>query len=231
MFSSVSGRRRELGVAAVLVLLLATVLTIQVAERARGASVTRCERFATASVERASADTGSGPRVVVIGDSYSVGLGLPDAADGWPSRIPGAVHVAGFSGSGFSRGAGHCPGVSYAERARKALRGGADLVVVEGGLNDVGQSPAEITAGFQRLMRELDGHRVVVVGPALAPSRAGGVPRVDELLADLTSRRGIPYIRTSGLALPYLGDDLHLTAAGHRTFGDAVAKAIANLSD
>ena len=122
-------------------------------------------------------------------------------------------------------------GVSYAERARKALRGGADLVVVEGGLNDVGQSSAEITAGFQRLMRQLDGQRVVVVGPALAPSRAGGVPRVDELLAHLTARRGIPYIRTSGLALPYLGDDLHLTAAGHRAFGDTVARAIANLSD
>lgn len=226
-----SGRRRELGVAAVLVLLLATVLTIQVAERARGAGVPRCERFAAASVERARADAGTGPRVIVIGDSYSVGLGLSDPANGWPSRLDGAVHVAGFSGSGFSRGAGHCPGVSYAERAGKALRGGADLVVVEGGLNDVGQSSAEITAGFQRLMRELDGQRVVVVGPALAPSRAGGVPRVDRLLADLTSRRGIPYVRTSGLALPYLGDELHLTAAGHRAFGDAVARAIGDLPD
>lgn len=212
-------------------LLLAAVLTIQVAERARGAGVPRCERFATASVERARTvtGTGTGPRVLVIGDSYSVGLGLADAENGWPSRLPGAVHVAGFSGSGFSRGAGHCRGVSYAARARQALRGGADLVVVEGGLNDVGQSSAEITAGFQRLMRELDGHRVVVVGPALAPSRAGGVPRVDELLADLTARRGIQYIPTSGLALSYLGDDLHLTAAGHRTFGDAVARAIGDL--
>ena len=228
-----SGRRRGLRVGAVLVLLLVAGLTVQVAERARGAGVGRCERFAIASAERARAvtGTGTGTRVVVIGDSWSVGLGLADAADGWPSRLPGSVHVAGFSGSGFSAGAGHCPGVSYAERAHRALRGGADLVVVEGGLNDVGQSSAEITAGFRRLMRELDGHRVVVVGPALAPSRAGGVPRVDGLLAGLAARRDIPYVRTSGLALPYLGDDLHLTAAGHRAFGDAVARAIANLSD
>lgn len=210
-------------------LLLATVLTIQVAERARGAGVPRCERFAAASAERARADSGTGPRVVVIGDSYSVGLGLSDPANAWPSRLDGAVHVAGFSGSGFSRGAGHCPGVSYAERAGKALRDGADLVVVEGGLNDVGQSSAGITAGFQRLVRELDGQRVVVVGPALAPSRAGGVPRVDRLLAALSARRGIPYVRTSGLTLPYLGDELHLTAAGHRAFGDAVARAIGDL--
>lgn len=217
--------------AAVLVLLLAAVLTVQVADRARGAGVPRCERFAAASVERARTVTGSGPRVLVIGDSYSVGLGLSDPVGSWPSRLPGAVHVAGFSGSGFSPDAGRCPGVSYAERARAALRGGADLVVVEGGLNDVGQSSAEITTGFHRLMRVLDGHRVVVVGPVLAPSRAGGVPRVDELLADLTSRRGIPYVRTTGLALPYLGDDLHLTASGHRTFGDAVARAITDLPD
>jgi acyl-CoA thioesterase-1 len=75
-------------------------------------------------------------------------------------------------------------------------------------------------------MGELEGYRVVVVGPALAPSRAGAVPRVDALLASLAERSGVAYVRTSDLALTYLDDDLHLTSSGHRTFGDAVAAAL-----
>lgn len=227
LFPSVSARRREVGVAVLFVLLVASTLTVHLAARARGDDASRCERFAAASVARAQAVTGTGRRVVVIGDSWSAGLGLADPASSWPSRLPGSVHVAGFSGSGFSRGASRCEDVSFADRARSALRGGADLVVVEGGLNDYDQPTAAVTAGFRRLMGELRGHRVVVVGPADAPSRARAVPRVDALLASLCEQYGVPYVRTLDLALPYLGDDLHLTPAGHRAFGDYVADRIA----
>jgi acyl-CoA thioesterase-1 len=99
--------------------------------------------------------------------------------------------------------------------------------VVEGGLNDYDQPSAEIRAGFQRLVRAVAGHPVVVVGPVLAPSRAGAVPRVDALLAALAERRGVPYVAMSDLHLTYLDDGLHLTPDGHRAFGDAVAAAIA----
>ena len=189
--------------AALLVLLVVASLTVHAA-RARGAEASRCDRFAAASVARAQSDTGSGRRVVVIGDSWSAGLGLADPATSWPSRLPGTVHVAGFSGSGFSRGASPCGDVSFAGRARSALRGGADLVVVEGGLNDFDQPAGAIRAGFRTLMTALRGHRVVVVGPADAPSRARAVPRVDALLADLAAAYDVPYVRTvrPGPALP-----------------------------
>lgn len=222
----VLARRRSFGIALLLAVLVVSLLTLH-ATRARGADLSRCERFAAESVARAHTVTGSGERVVVIGDSYSAGLGLSSPATSWPSRLPGAVHVAAFSGSGFSRGASECRGVSFADRARAALRGGADLVVVEGGLNDYDQPLADIRAGFARLLRVLDGLRVVVVGPAAAPSRAAGVPRVDALLARLAARHGVPYVAMSGLDLPYLPDDLHLTPAGHRAFGDRVAAALA----
>ncbi|MCW2791390.1 MAG: hypothetical protein JWO76_488 [Nocardioides sp.] len=217
-----SARSRTLGVVVLLVVLVASLVTLHAA-RARGADVPRCERFAADSAARARAVTGSGERVVVIGDSYSAGLGLASPASSWPSRLPGAVQVAGFSGSGFSTGASDCAGVSFADRAPAALRRGADLVVVEGGLNDYDQPAAAIRSGFARLLRELPGPRVLLVGPALAPSRAAAVPRVDALLARLAERHGIAYLRMSGLDLPYLGDGLHLTPAGHRAFGDYVA--------
>lgn len=213
---------------ALVAFLVAALLVVHVADRAR-ASGDKCDRFASDSRARAAAVTGSGERVVVIGDSWSAGLGLDRAASSWPSRLPGAVYVAGFSGSGFSEQAGSCRGVSFADRAPAAVRDGADLVVVEGGLNDYDVPNADIRAGFRRLTDEVRGHRVVVVGPASAPSRAAEVPRVDALLARLAAAHGIGYIRTSGLDLPYLDDRLHLTAAGHDQFGDYVAAELGRL--
>jgi acyl-CoA thioesterase-1 len=189
----------------------------------------KCEQFAAASVKRAASVTGTGERVVVIGDSWSAGLGLDHPAQSWPSRLAGRVHVAGFSGSGFSEKASPCGPVSFADRAPAALRHGADLVVVEGGLNDYDRTRAEIKAGFARVMATTAPYRTVVVGPASAPSRAAKVPRVDRLLRRLSGAYGVGYVSTLDLTLPYLDDRLHLTPAGHRTFGDAVAERIAAL--
>ncbi|GAB3760379.1 acyl-CoA thioesterase-1 [Nocardioides ginsengisegetis] len=220
--------RRGLVVGGLFVVLVVATLSFHLSGLARGADASRCERYAAGSVARAQAVTGAGERVVVIGDSYSAGLGLSSIVGSWPSRLSGQVHVAGFSGSGFSEHASPCGRVSFADRAPAALRGGADLVVVEGGLNDFDQPASSITAGFTRLMAELDGHRVVVVGPVAAPSRAAAVPRVDALLAELCADYDVPYVRTSGLRLPYLDDRLHLTPTGHRTFGDFVATQLAD---
>ena len=206
----------------------ALVATGVLATRA-SAHQSRCERFAAQSVARAGMVTGSGQRVVVIGDSWSAGLGLDHPAQSWPSRLPGRVHVAGFSGSGFSEKASPCGPVSFADRAPAALRHGADLVVVEGGLNDFDRSRAEIKAGFVRAMKDTAGYRTLVVGPATAPARAGAVPRVDRLRAHRAGRDAVPYRSMVVLQLPYLPDRLHLQPAGHRTFGDAVAERIAAL--
>jgi len=224
-------RRRVLVPALALVLLVA-VLSGYVVSRAVGREPTRCDRFAAASAERLRQDSGdseAGPRIVVIGDSYSVGLGLAQPRDAWPSRLPGRVHVAGFSGSGFSAQASPCGPVSYADRAPAAVRGGADVVVVEGGLNDWDATDREIARGFYRLMQRLDGYRVLVVGPAGAPARIGSVPRVNRVLTRLSRTHDATFVRMSGLDVPYLPDDLHLTPRGHELFGDRVAAAVGKL--
>jgi acyl-CoA thioesterase I len=222
--------RRSVLVGTVLVIALVASLTVLLGVRAVGSDPSRCDRFASDSRARAAAVTGTGERVVVIGDSWSAGLGLDDSARSWPSRLPGSVHVAGFSGSGFSAHASGCgTAVSFASRAPRALRGGAALVVVEGGLNDYDQSDAAIRAGFRTLMRELRGYAVVVVGPADAPSRTRAVPHVDALLGRLAARYDTAYVATSGLDLSYLPDRLHLTPASHEVFGDYVADQLAQL--
>lgn len=220
------GIRRRVGGASVVVLLLAALMAFYVADRA-GADPARCQQHRLDARERTGIVTGAGSPVLVIGDSWSVGLGQDDLRSSWAARLPGEVHVAGFSGSGFSARASTCGRVSFHDRAPTALGTRPQLVVVEGGLNDYDQPAAAIDRGFRDLMADLAGHRVVVVGPADAPVRSGTVPRVDALLEALSEQYGVPYVRTSDLDLTYLEDRLHLTEDGHRDFGDVVADRIA----
>lgn len=204
---------------------LGAVATVVVVTHA-GADGDQCATFRTAAADRSALVTGTGEDVLVIGDSYSVGLGVA-AGESWPTRLPGRVRVDGFSGSGFSPGASGCGDVSYAARAPRSLRPDTSLVVAEGGLNDADQPPAEVAAGFRALMRDLAGHRVLVVGPPAAPARADRVPAVDALLARLAERHGASYLSMAEHDFPYLDDGLHLTPDGHRAFGDVVAAALA----
>lgn len=216
---------RRVGGASAVVVLLAVLIAFYVADGAE-AGQARCQQHRADARERAAIVTGEGTPVLVIGDSWSVGLGQDDLVRSWAGRLPGEVHVAGFSGSGFSAGASGCGRVSFHDRAPTALDARPQLVVVEGGLNDHDQPSAAIDRGFRDLMADLAGQHVVVVGPADAPARTHSVPRVDALLATLSEEYGVPYVRTSDLGLSYLADRLHLTEAGHRAFGDAVAERI-----
>ncbi|NPC41382.1 GDSL-type esterase/lipase family protein [Nocardioides sp. zg-1230] len=220
--------RRVVG-ASTIALLIAALMAFYVADIA-DAGPTRCQQHRLDARERAAVVTGAGERVLVIGDSWSVGLGLDDLSGSWAARLPGEVHVRGFSGSGFSAGASGCGRVSFHDRARTAVGVRPRVVVVEGGLNDYDQPDRAIDHGFRNLMADLAGQRVVVVGPATAPLRAGAVPRVDERLEVLSELYGVPYVRTSDLDLDYLDDRLHLSEDGHRAFGDAVAERLAEVT-
>jgi acyl-CoA thioesterase-1 len=222
--------RRAPARALLVVAVLAALLAGSAGERALSDDAPLCERFAAQSLARERAVTGAGAQVAVVGDSYSAGLGLARPARSWPSRLDGRVHVFGFSGSGFSARASSCPAVSYADRVGRALRGDADLVVVQGGLNDFDQPVAAVRAGVRRLLAAVGERDVVLVGPPAAPARAERAARVDAVLADEAERAGVPYVTTYHLDLDYLRDGLHLTREGHRDFGDAVAAALADLS-
>lgn len=213
--------------AVVVLVLLASVLAVHAAERAQSDDAPRCDRFTAQSITREGMVTGSGDKVVVIGDSYSAGLGLRDPVRSWPSMLDGRVHVHGFSGSGFSAQASPCALVAYADRAGRAVRGGTDLVVVQGGLNDYDQPTTAIRAGVRRLLEVVGERDVVLVGPPAAPARAERAAAVDAVLADEAERAGVPYVTTYHLDLDYLPDALHLTREGHRAFGAAVDEALA----
>jgi len=134
--------------------------------------------------------------------------------------------VDGFSGSGFTEQASRCPHVAYADRAARALSDRPSLVVVEGGLNDYRSSTADIEAGARRLFSSLRGVPVVLVGPAMAPSRADQVARVDAALAHVAAEQGVTYVSAKAWPLQFLTDRLHLTEQGQRDFGTRVAAGL-----
>lgn len=222
-------RAVELVVVAALAVLPAVVCLVVVLAGRSTPPGPLCDRAAGTAAQRRGVNTGDGPSVVVIGDSYAVGVGVGPRGS-WPVRLPGRVHVDAFSGSGFSEEASPCGPVSYADRARRAVGGRARaLVVVAGGLNDVQMSDAAIRAGFRDLMAELVGHRVLVVGPPPAPTRADLVPRVDALLAQLSAESGAAYLSMAEVSLDYRADGLHPSSSGQDEFGDVVAAEVAVL--
>lgn len=186
----------------------------------------RCTRFVQQSHAHAQDPDDPGGSTAVIGDSYAAGSGLDDPASGWTSRLPGRVFVYAFPGSGFSRDAGKCGGESFAERAPEALQFDPHLVVVQGGLNDIDQTDREIRAGLRRLLTQIGTRRVLIVGPAPAPTRYAGALRVDRVLRAAARRTGTPYLSMIERRLDYLPDGVHLTSTGHRKFGAIVANRI-----
>ncbi len=83
-------RLSAVALAAVLVALSVVVVT----GRATGSGPTRCETFAADSAARAGAVSGAGEDLLVIGDSWTAGLGLDDPTRSWTARLPGRVHTA-----------------------------------------------------------------------------------------------------------------------------------------
>lgn len=209
------------GLAAVLIGTL-TVLTV-VQPAVSTPSDDRCSRFVQESRERSLFPTGTGRRVAVIGDSYAAGLALENPASAWTSRLPGRVQVFAFSGSGFGRYSSQCGSVSYVDRVGDVIATSPDLVVVEGGLNDIGESDAAIRSGLRQLLDYLGGVPVLVVGPPPAPSREKGAVRVDGILREAARRNGVGYLSMIDRRFSYLGDNLHLTGESHQAFGELVA--------
>lgn len=207
--------------------MLAVLLTAAcVGSAAADGAAERCAAVAVRSEERARVVTGSGPPVLVIGDSYAMGSGLDEPARSWPAYLDGRVRVDGFAGSGFSRAAGPCRGVAYAERAPRDLVKWPGTVLVQGGLNDYDVPAGQVEAGARRLLSVVAGRDAVIVGPPAAPARRAAARRVDTMLARVAATAGVAYISTASWELDYLPDRLHLTPQGHQDFGRRVAAAL-----
>lgn len=189
-----------------------------------------CEVVRSSVARRGDAPVGTGPReIMVIGDSYAQGWGLRNPMLSWPTAFAheadATVRVDGFAGSGFT-GSAFCDDEDFGARAGRLDLDPDDLLVVQGGLNDVNAAPEAIESAAVAVV-EASGADAVV-GPPPAPQRDLALTiATDEALARAADEAGVAYVSTIDWDdLTYLPDHLHLTPESHLVFGTRVADAL-----
>ena len=135
------------------------------------------------------------------------------------------MRVDGFAGSGFT-GSAFCDGEEFGTRAEGLARGDDEVLVIQGGLNDVNADPGVIESAAVAVIETSDAE--AVVGPPPAPQRDLGSPgRWTPRWPGPPRRTGIVYVSTLAWDdLGYLPDRLHLTPESHEVFGTRVADAL-----
>jgi len=174
---------------------------------------------------------GHGPRALtVLGDSYAAGDEAADRGRRWTDALAqmdprltvslDAVPFTGFVNSGA------CGPNAFPDRVDRAARA-ADVLVVQGGLNDVFADRRDLErAAAEVLDAAAAAERVVVIGPVDAPAREREED-VDALLAAAAGERGMTYVSTLGWDLPFDRDGVHLTPEGNRAYAERVHAALA----
>lgn len=162
-------------------------------------------------------------RVAVIGDSYTSGLNNTVV---WPSLLAFSTNLA-FSNVAFP-GAGYVGGVGesgpFADQVDRALASKPDVIVVFGGINDVGRSKDLVTQAasdlYTRLARGAPNAQMLVLGPIwYLQDLPQAFYDADDAIAEAAQRSKIPY--TSLIRKDWLEDDgmiqsdqVHPTDAG-----------------
>lgn len=190
------------------------------------------------------------PRVLVFGDSWTVGSAATVPSGGYAYRVADIAGwdtiVNGESGSGYLK-EGRA-GNTFGERiARLDPALDPDVVIIQGSINDrrhgaEGYRDA-VWAAWDDLAATYPEATIVVLGPApqVLPIEAATL-RIDRDLAELADERGWPYV--SPIADRWITDDNYLQVidtsergadhpsdAGHLYLAQRVAEAIGPLVD
>jgi len=169
-------------------------------------------------------------KVAILGDSYTAGDGLADKSRNWVHDLGAAekwsVKFDGVGMTGYVNG-GYCGDQPFSGRATAlAHEAKPDLLIVQGGLNDVGFSSTQVEAAAYNVLSSIPaGIDVVAVGPVDAPAR-DGEQAVDAALSAAAKAAGKRYVSALDWRLEFLPDATHLTEAGHAEYARRVAEAI-----
>ena len=171
----------------------------------------------------------SAPRVVFLGDSYTLGTG-GSTPPGYAFRAGWAkgwdVRIDALSSTGFLNRAGKA---TYAERVPEVLRQHPSIVVVAGGINDYRNFPnVQIAAAAKRLFVRLEAAkaRVIVLSPWLpAWFDEAGYRDLRARVAAAAHAAHARYIDTSHWLTPALmsHDRIHPNERGYRTIAARLA--------
>lgn len=168
--------------------------------------------------------------VSILGDSYTVGVGLDAGiAAAWPALagrdLGWTTQVAAVGGTGFVND-GACGGHAFADRLGGALQEDTETLIIAGGVNDAEAGPSKAKEAADALLERVAYvPNVVVIGPANAPA-VKDLPAIDQALAKAAADNGREYISALSWDLEYLPDNLHPTEAGHKAYAAHVTEAL-----
>jgi lysophospholipase L1-like esterase len=179
------------------------------------------------------------PSVTFIGDSWAVGVGatgkrgyavLTGEQLGW------TYDVLGVSGSGYTQGG--AAGITFGERVDAAVATDADVIVVQGSLNERRSTPSALASAafttLKRLRDEADPHtKILVVGSTYAPGTPDGtIDWINDAIGGAASRVGLPFVDPAAehwidATDPALWfDPNHPDDAGYQLVADSLAREL-----
>lgn len=181
------------------------------------------------------------PVVAVVGDSYAAGYGAgpsPSQDAAWFQYTARALgwqvgNVVANPGAGYLESGDF--GTLVQSLRDHPIAASTDFVLVQAGLNDVGQDPDAIPAAVAELLavlrQQAPGAVPVVIGMfmptvdrALSPRQLRVARQIGDWQAIGDTRYSIAYMCTFEVSR----DGTHPTAAGHQQIGDWVAWHIAH---
>jgi acyl-CoA thioesterase I len=183
------------------------------------------------------------PLLAVVGASVAAGVGAGNPDGAWPrvlARTMGwRVVVAADPGAGYlSPGAGHRGPFARLAASLNLARLDPVMVIVQGGHNDIGRPPAQVSQQVRGLVaavrREAPGAAVGVLtvfntGDAVSPATLA----TDQAIV-AGARQADPGVTVfDPLAThwhyPRIGDQLHPSPAGHRWIAERLAASLRRL--
>jgi acyl-CoA thioesterase I len=185
---------------------------------------------------RPAAPAPARPRVVVLGDSLTAGLGLsPEQA--YPALLEERLTAAGLDWEVVNAGVSGDTSAGGLRRLDWSLSGDVRVLVVALGANDGlrGLPPGQLRANLARIIESAQqrGAKVVLAGMEAPPNFGGPYTReFREVYRDLAREYSISYVPfllegVAGVPALNQSDGIHPTAEGQRRMADLVWSALA----
>ncbi len=190
-------------------------------------------------------------RAVFFGDAIvagaNAGRGNPTFCDVSSHLLGWSDSLFGYPGSGYTTAGAFRGGRDYIARIQQLRGYSVDVVVIEGGRNDVGAPLAALRDQAGKVIRAarllVPRARLVLMGPySVVATPPAALVAADATLRDLAAADGIPYVDplaeqwiTGGTQAGAVGgsyiasDGLYPNAAGHDYFGHRLAEDLTHL--
>lgn len=181
------------------------------------------------------------PRMLILGDSYTAGVGADDLSHGWANVVAGKLgypaKIDGVGGTGFVWGGGAADdlGREYVVRLKEVADDNSfvpNILILQGGQNDslTNNMEAVETATAQTIQsarKFWPGIQVLVLGPSAPMPLAEDLRGVNSAIRAGAATAKAPFIEaiesgwfTNANSAEFNFDGSHVNTAGHRYIAD-----------